>query len=209
MSDKPVLLKAVEVILAKPESIKAEALAILKKYEASHPNESQQKAAEKLISTYSYMAAFSGGATSLSGVIPGIGTAVAMFGGATADAALCMKYQIEMTMAISTIYGHDILLEEENRLCMVIAGLGVASEFAKKTGGEFATKTFTKLVKENLKGPILQVIKEIFKKLGITFTRKALEKAIPFGVGVVVSFGTNKVMTKYVGSKAIDFFKAN
>ena len=51
-------------------------------------------------------------------------------------------------------------------------------------------------------------MKEIFKKVGITFTRKAAEKAIPFGIGVVISFSANKGLTWYVGSKARDFFSS-
>ena len=46
-----------------------------------------------IISNYSYYAAFIGGSTSLTGVIPGLGTAVAISGGASADAITCMKFQ--------------------------------------------------------------------------------------------------------------------
>ena len=42
----------------------------------------------------------------------------------------------------------------------------------------------------------------MFKKLGITFTRKALEKAIPFGIGVVISGGANYAITQFVGNQA-------
>ena len=46
------------------------------------------KVAKKIISNYSYLTAFIGGASALTGVIPGLGTVIASFGGATADAAL-------------------------------------------------------------------------------------------------------------------------
>ena len=65
------------------------------------------------------------------------------------------------------------------------------------------------MAREYLKGPTLVIVKEVFKKVGITFTRKGLEKAIPFGVGVVVGTATNKALTVYVGSKARDFFEAS
>lgn len=213
VEDKPKLLKAVELILAKPEDIKKEAIQVLKKYKKANPNKSesevQQLASKKIISNYSYYAAFTGGATALSGVIPGIGTAVAIARGASADAVACMKFQIEMTMAIATVYGHDILIEEEKRLCYIIAGLGAMSEAAKEGGKTVGSKAFVKLVQQHLKGATLQAVKEIFKKLGITFTRKALEKAIPFGVGVVIGFSANKGITWYVGTKARDFFTAD
>jgi uncharacterized protein (DUF697 family) len=213
VEDKPKLLKAVELILAKPEDIKKEAIQVLKKYKKANSNKSESEvqhlASKKIISNYSYYAAFTGGATALSGVIPGIGTAVAIAGGASADAVACMKFQIEMTMAIATVYGHDILIEEEKRLCYIIAGLGAMSEAAKEGGKTVGSKAFVKLVQQHLKGATLQAVKEIFKKLGITFTRKALEKAIPFGVGVVIGFSANKGITWYVGTKARDFFTAD
>lgn len=210
--DKPKLLQAVELILAKPENIKRESLQVMEKFRKSNPSKNEgeicQLASEKIISNYSYYAAFTGGTTALTGVIPGIGTAVAIGGGASADAVACMKFQIEMTMALATVYGHDILIEEEKRLCYIIAGLGAISEAAKEGGKAVGSKAFVKLVQQNLKGATLQAVKEIFKKVGITFTRKALEKAIPFGIGVFIGFSANKGITWYVGSKARDFFTA-
>lgn len=212
VEDKPKLLKAVELILAKPEDIKKESIQLMTKFKKSNPSKSEHEvqkiASEKIISNYSYYAAFTGGTTALAGVIPGIGTSVAIGGGASADAVACMKFQIEMTMAIATVYGHDILIEEEKRLCYIIAGLGAMSEAAKEGGKAVGSKAFIKLVQQHLKGATLQVVKEIFKKLGITFTRKALEKAIPFGIGVIIGFSANKGITWYVGTKARDFFTA-
>ncbi|HDZ9270928.1 EcsC family protein [Vibrio cholerae] len=211
--EKPTLLKAVELVVGKPEDIKQESLQLLEKYRNKYADktetEIQDLVSEKIISNYSYYAAFTGGATALTGVIPGIGTAVAIGGGASADAIACMKFQIEMTMALATVYGHDILVEEEKRLCYLIAGLGAISEAAKEGGKTLGSKAFVKLVQEHLKGATLQAVKEIFKRLGITFTRKALEKAIPFGIGVVVGFSANKGITWYVGSKAKDFFASD
>lgn len=209
-NDKPVLLKAIELVLANPEDIHREAQALLVKFQEAHRSKSSTEvrdlAAKKIISNYSYFAAFTGGATALTGVIPGLGTAIATFGGSTADAALSMKYQIEMTMAIASVYGHNILLEEEKRICLIVAGLGAINEAAKEGAKAIGSKAFIKMTQQYLKGTTLQAVKEIFKKVGITFTRKAAEKAIPFGIGVVISFSANKGLTWYVGSKARDFF---
>ena len=87
------------------------------------PREIRELVAKKIISNYSYFTAFVGGASGLTGLIPGLGTVLATFGGATADAALTMKYQIEMVMALAVVYGHDIEKEEEQRLCLIVAGL--------------------------------------------------------------------------------------
>lgn len=164
---------------------------------------------KKIISNYSYFAAFVGGATGLAGIIPGLGTVISTFGGATADIALTMKLQIEMTMAIAVVYGHDITQEEKKRLCMLIAGLGAISEAAKEGGKAIGKKAFLKMVQQYLKGSTLQAIKQVFKKVGITFTQKAASKAIPFGVGVIIGAGVYKGLTIYVGNKVVDFFEAN
>jgi hypothetical protein len=208
--EKPKLLQAIELILAEPENIRNESIQLMEKLRKSNSGKSeteiQKIASEKIISNYSYYSAFSGGTTALTGIIPGIGTAVAITGGASADAVASMKFQIEMTMAIATVYNHNILIEEEKRICYIVAGLGAISEAAKEGGKSVGSKAFIELAKTHLKGSTLIAIKEIFKKIGITFTRKALEKSIPFGVGVVIGFSANKVLTKYVGAKARDFF---
>lgn len=210
-NDKPALLKAIEMVLAEPAVIKKESGNLLKEYQQRYSDskssdEINKLVTDKIISNYSYYTAFVGGVTALAGVVPGLGTVIATFGGATADAALSMKYQIEMTMALATVYGHNIEVEEQKRLCLIVAGLGAINEAAKEGGKQIGTKAFVKMTQQYLKGATLQAVKQIFKKVGITFTRKAAEKAIPFGVGVIIGFSANKGLTWYVGSKARDFF---
>lgn len=208
--EKPKFLQAVEMVLAKPEDIREESIELLEKIRRVNPKkteaEIQKIASEKIISNYSYYAAFVGGTTALTGVIPGIGTAVAVAGGATADAVASIKFQVEMTMAIATVYGHNILDEEAKRICFMVAGLGAINEAAKEGGKTLGSKAFISLTEQYLKKGTLTAVKEIFKRVGITFTKKALIKSIPFGVGVVIGFSANKGLTWYVGSKARDFF---
>jgi len=209
--DKPALLQAIELVLTDPAEIRKESLSLQKEFYNKYSNskatdEINALIVDKIISKYSYYAAFSGGTTALSGIIPGLGTAVTLFGGAVVDTAACMKFQIEMTMAIATIYGHNIEVEEEKRMCFIVAGLGAVNEAAKEGGKKLGSKAFIKMAQQYLKGSYLVAVKEIFKKVGVTFTRKALEKAIPFGIGVIVGLSANKALTIYVGNKAKDFF---
>lgn len=211
-SDKPVLLKAVELILADPADIKKQVAAMeIQCYGQYGGEKSEAEIRElivnRIIKNYSYYTAFAGGATALAGIIPGLGQLIATVGGATADAALTMKWEIEMVMAIAAVYKRDITLEDEKLLCFLIAGLGVTSEAAKKAGKEAAEKAFIKMLREYMKGPILAAVKEVFKKIGVTFTRKAVEKAVPFGVGVILGAGANKLLTQYVGGKAKEFYR--
>ena len=120
-----------------------------------------------------------------------------------------MKYQIEMTMALAVVYGHDIEVEEEKRLCLLVAGLGAINQAAKDGGKTLGKKALVRVTQQHLKGATLVAVKEVFKRLGIVFTRKAVEKAIPFGVGVIVGFTANKSVTAYVGRRAKRFFKVS
>lgn len=211
-NDKPAILKAVEIIIASPESIQKQVQQMEDKYNKKYAkkmteDQIKDKVADHIISNYSYYTSFAGGASALPGIVPGIGTAVAMVGGATADAALTMKWEIEMVMSIATVYGVDITIDEEQRLCYLIAAFGVINEAAKKGVAEVGTQALKRMVQQYLKGPTLVAVKEVFKKVGVVFTRKALEKAIPFGIGAVVGASSNKLLTVYVGKKAKDFFK--
>ncbi len=211
-NDKPALLKAIELILANPENIRDETLKLMNKFKAKYKTDSSDDEindliSKKIISNYSYYCAFIGGTTALSSIIPGLGTAISTFGGATADLALSLKFQIEMTMSLAVVYGHDITNEESKRLCLLVTGLGAINKAAKEGGKTITTKAFIKMTQNYLKGPTLVAVRQIFKKIGITFTRKAVEKSIPFGVGVVIGFSANKGLTWYVGTKARDFFK--
>jgi len=208
------LLNAVEFVLAKPEDIKRQTDAILNKYRKRYRSERDEEdvkemVANKVIKNYSYMTAFSGGVTALAGVIPGLGTVVSVTGGAAADIALCMKFQVEMVMALAHVYEHDILAEEERRLCFIIAGLGAINQATQKGAKEVGSKAFTKMVQQYLKGSSLVAVKEIFKRVGVTFTRKGLEKAVPFGVGAVIGFTVNKTLTWFIGIRSRDYFQVN
>ena len=63
------------------------------------------------------------------------------------------------------------------------------------------------MLRRHLKGAALQAVKEAFKRVGITFTRKATEKFLPFGIGVGVSGTLNYSATRFVGRQARKFFE--
>ncbi|WP_238706196.1 hypothetical protein [Pseudomonas sp. FSL W5-0299] len=55
------------------------------------------------------------------------------------------------------------------------------------------------MVHQYLKGSTLQIIKELFAKIGNSFTHKAADKVIPLGIGVIGGGTTNYALTTYVG----------
>jgi uncharacterized protein (DUF697 family) len=211
---KPALLKAIELILAHPSDIKRKVQRLKAKYLQRYSNTVNEPAindwmADKLISTYSTKAGISGGATAFIGIIPGMGTAIEIFGGATADIALCMKFQIEMTMALADLYGQDIESEEGKRRHFIIAGLGTINMEAVKQGGEQAAKLFTRIVQRYVQESSFEAVRIIFRKVTITLSKRALQKAIPFGIGAIIGFTSNKTFTWVVGQRAKEFFASS
>jgi len=207
---KPILLKAIEVILANPEDIKRETLDLIQKHRSrsKHASEKEirRRVVKKIVERYSYFTGFVGGASGMVSIVPGLGQVLSVSGGATADIALTMKFQVEMVMSIAVAHGHDISNKEMQRTCFLVAGVGAINEAAKKGGSYVGSKAFVAMVRQYMKGGVLVATKEVFKRIGVTFTRKALEKAIPFGVGMIVGAGFNTTLTRYIGGRANDFF---
>ena len=204
------LLHAIEHILATPAEIKLNVQKLKQRYgkEDNKPWNTLNKVANKLIAVYSTKAGLAGGATAMIGIIPGLGTVVRVFGGTTADIALCLKYQIEMSMALADLYGQDIENEYDKKTYFIIAGLGTINTEGYKQGGEQAAKLFTRTANRYLQNASQDTVKILFRKVGITLSKKALQKAIPFGIGAVIGFSSNKVLTWMVGQKVKAYFAA-
>lgn len=202
------LLKAVEAISISP----ADAKQIVDQYRRKarkrkrSDQEVQEIVAKKIVRRYSKLAAISGGATALAGVVPGIGTALAVTGGAIADASICMKFQVDMCICMAEAFDYDLNSEDARHLSFLIAAGGAIEKAGVDAGVRLGTAAGVRLLRQHLKGAALQAVKELFKKLGVVFTRKALEKAIPFGIGVVLGSSANYALTRYVGKQATEWF---
>lgn len=203
-----------ELILATPAEIKKKVQKAKAKHQLRRGNgqsemELNDKVADGIIAAYSTRAGLSGGATALIGIVPGIGTAAELFGGATADMALCLKYQVEMCMALACLYGHDIESEADRKKYFIIAGLSTLNTETLRQGGEQAARLFSQLVRRYLRDATLDTVRTLFKKVSINLSKKALQKAIPFGIGAAIGFSSNKTLTWLVGRRAKTYFASS
>lgn len=202
------LLKAVQAIAISPKDARAlvdgyrEQLKPLKLDVHAERN----ALADRIITRYSKLAATSGVTTGLIGAVPGLGTAAAILVGGGTDIAVSLKLQVDMCMCLADAYGHDLNAADAQHLAFIVAAGGALEQAGTKAGVELGTRAGVRLVRQYLKGAVLEFLKQLFKKLGLVFTRKALEKAIPFGIGALVGGSANYAMTKYVGEKAREFF---
>ncbi|MEU0949111.1 hypothetical protein ABZ379_41510 [Streptomyces canus] len=165
--------------------------------------EDKRRIAAKIIGRYSKMSAAAGAATAAPSVIPGVGTAVAILGGGAADVAVALKLQVDMCMCLVEVFETELSAEDKKHLAFTIALAGSVEQMASKGGKAAVQKIAQKLVYQYLRGPALVTIKQLFKRVSITFTQKAMAKAIPAGVGVAFSSSTNYVLTRVVGRVAV------
>jgi hypothetical protein len=204
------LLKAVEVIAISPQEAKRLVAQFHKLHQQKYPtateHERQDYVARLLIKRHARIAGWIGGTTALTGVIPGIGTAIAILGGASADMALTMKVQVDMCMCLAENYGYDINSHDARNLAFLIAAGSTLQQAGVEGATVIGSKAGVKMLQQYLKGSTLIFVKEMFKRVGITFTRKALEKVVPFGVGVAIGSSANALLVKYVGGQAMDWF---
>ena len=95
---------------------------------------------------------------------------------------------------------------QQEHLSPLIAASGTLERVGGRAATELATKAGVSKSRQYLRGSALVAVKELFKRVGITFTRAALQKAIPFGVGVAISATVNYRLTRFVGAAALSWF---
>ncbi len=204
------LLHVVQAIAMSPADVKKLVRRLREQSErksrARSEPELEERVADHIVSRYARWASTSGGLTALTGVVPGLGTALAAVGGAATDVAVCMKLQVDMCMCLAETFGHDVLTPDAQHLAFLIAAGGALEKVGVEGGTRVGSKAGVVMLRQYLKGATLVAVRELFKKIGITFTRKALERALPFGIGVVLGATSNYALTKYIGAQAKQWF---
>ncbi len=209
---KPLLLRAIESLVAGPQDIAAtvercrEQVLRKHKKETLLPQDLQIKIADRVISRYAHTCGRVGSLTSAASVVPGVGTLITLVGANAADLAISMKYQVEMVMALAHLFGRDITEEEERSACYAIAGLGVATQAGLLSFQRFSVKSIQQAVKRLMKSKAKRWLLELFKRLGLGLSARGILKALPMGVGVVTSYASNVKLTMYIGRRARDYF---
>lgn len=194
------LLSAVERVvddsdslIARVETLKSAAL-----YQDDLENLSSQ-----IIAEYSTRAAIAGGATALPGLLPGLGSAVALVGGALVDMTLALKHDVEMILCLTHLHGFDIRDERERWLAYVMAGV-------RTHAAEHRQNYLVDLMEIQLDALPKYTPRQLFKLATTVLGKAALQslsrsyvKALPI-VGIAISASTNKFLTTSVGWACVD-----
>jgi len=153
--------------------------------------------AEQLVRTFARRSAFSGGATALPAIMPGVGTAIAV-GGALADVTLILKYEVEMALALAWHYGFDIRQPNERQLAFLLASV---QSYDRPSGGSAVGDAISIEASAIWNYAPRRIGKAIATVLGAIALRAASRSAlrlIPF-VGVAVGAGMNRALTLRTG----------
>ncbi|MBF0319052.1 MAG: hypothetical protein HQL01_04525 [Nitrospirae bacterium] len=191
--------------------------------------------AEKIVGKYSNLAALIGSVTALPSITPGIGTIVAVTAGMAVDVVTAMKFQVDMCLCLCEVFGFDVSEEKTINLAFLLAAAGTLEKAGVSLESACESKATMKLLKSNIQGAAVQiaganigvkvasdlgvsmiqhylqgaalhVIKDLFSRIGTHFTRKAVEKSLPYGFGIVIGGSLNYALTKYVGVQAKNWF---
>jgi uncharacterized protein (DUF697 family) len=159
--------------------------------------------AERIIAGYSTKSAIAGGVVAMPAMVPGPGTAVAVVGGSLADMILMLKHEVEMTMCLTHLYGHDIREEKGRWLAFALAAVHT---YEAKSGGSYVEDVTEAQLEALVKYTPRQLSKlamTALGKLALLSVSKNLARAIPL-VGVAVGASANKVLTTAVGRRCVE-----
>lgn len=163
-------------------------------------------AAKRIVRGHALRSGVAGAATGVTGAIPGPGTVAAATAGAATDFVLYMKVTVDMCQALVHLYRPDLDDATAFSYAVQLACYGTMERKGVKwVGGgasRLASDAGVRILRQQLRGSALIATKQALKRVGIVFTRKAVEKAIPFGVGAVIGASVNAGLATYVGNQA-------
>jgi hypothetical protein len=169
---------------------------------AEQPWASNRDLAEMVKARHALLARMEGAAAGVPGSFaPVVGAAATVLPDITALAWI----QSRMVVHIAAVYSYDTTDRETAAELLVLQGFYNTTEAARIAVAEAGKRVATRLINQYLKGPTLQLLKQLFRYAGIKFTRSGLLKAVPF-VAIPLSAGVNEGATRSLGNRAIKFY---
>jgi hypothetical protein len=110
-----------------------------------------------------------------------------------------------MVVHIAAVYGHDTSDREMAAELLVLQGIYNTTEAARVALTQATKRVATRLVNTYIKGGTLVLLRQLFRYVGIRFTRTGLLKAVPF-IAIPVNAAVNEAATRSLANKAIKFY---
>lgn len=167
-----------------------------------HPEATSQQLALMVKSRHALLARMEGAAAGVPGSFaPGPGTAAAI----VPDLAALAWLQSRMVVHIAAVYGHDTADREMAAELLVLQGFYNSTDAARVAVTEASKRVAGRLVSTYLKGSTLVLLKQLFRYVGIKFTKVGVVKAIPF-ISIPLGAVVNETATRSLAKRAIKFY---
>lgn len=190
-----VFLHSIERITDGPETIRRWVAATRDRL-----GEDSQALAEEAIRSYSNQAALLGGATALPGLLPGVGTALALTAGPVADMVCLLKLEVELGMTLAAIHGFEIERREERQLVLLAAALNTAEQSPDRSCLGSAYEISKDAIWTYTPRRLMKLWATVGTSLLAVAASRGLARAIPV-IGIAVGAGMNKALTQRVGRR--------
>jgi uncharacterized protein (DUF697 family) len=151
---------------------------------ARHPEASTEHLANQVIRQKCIDTGAVGLASSVPGLIPGVGSMLVVSAGLMVDLRKTMEMQKELVLELAALYGRSVTPADRRNLLLLVTGVDSGNKLIAKAGSEAAAKVTTRL------------------------SSKALSKALPVA-GIVTSAAVNVVSTYLVGRRAQAYLRAD
>ena len=150
--------------------------------QAPQPGWTVTQVIDELIRRKCRQTAAIGAATAGAGVIPGLGTLVALTVGAVADLGATLRLQTELVLEIAEAHGRQLSKDEKRRVVLLAAGMSAG-------GGRLLSRGGTRL------------------SLSLTqrYAQRWIARAVPFA-GIAAAAGANALSTYVIGRRAHALF---
>jgi uncharacterized protein (DUF697 family) len=194
------LVNGYDSLIAEVEALSAEA------FPGREPSDVARRSvvARELIARYSNKSAMAGGVAAAPAIVPGGGTLIAMTGGSLADMTLVLKFEVELALCLTHLYGHDIRDERERWLAYLLA---TVTTYEAKSGRNYFADVLDVQLEALRKYTPRQLSKLLVSALGkiavLRMSRGLLGRALPL-VGIGISAAANKVLTTTVGWRCVE-----
>jgi uncharacterized protein (DUF697 family) len=167
-----------------------------------HPEATSQQLAKMVKSRHALLARMEGAAAGVpTSVAPGPGTVLAIL----PDLGALAWLQSRMVVHIAAVYGHDTTDHDMAAELLVLQGFYNTTDAARIALTEASKRVAKRLVTTYITGPTLVLLKQLFRYVGIKFTKTGLLKAIPF-VAIPLGAAVNEAATRSLARRAIKYY---
>jgi hypothetical protein len=167
-----------------------------------HPEATSRQLAQMVRSRHALLARMEGASAGIPPTVaPGPGTVAVIL----PDVAALAWLQSRMVVQIAAVYGHDTTDEEMAAELLVLQRFYNTTAAARVAVTEASKRVAQRVITTYIKGSTLLLLKQLFRYVGIKFTRVGLLKAVPY-IAIPLGAVINESATRSLANRAIKFY---